>query len=207
MNSTFDPSHFWSQGDGFSHFITIAIVIMSILSWGVIFLRLSMYRHLRSIPRALTAFWHSQGSNMQITALATLDKKNLLTSIALLSLQPIDTATLERKMALAVRQANQHLNQGLTLLATIASGAPFVGLLGTVWGIYRTLTNIATQGQIETSNIIGHVGEALIMTAAGLAVALPSLFAYNFFSRNNQIHQDEIDAFSHDLLNSRSNNQ
>lgn len=204
MNNTFDLSHFWSQGDAFSHFVTIIIAIMSILSWGVIFFKLSIYLNLRSMPRALTAFWSNQEPNTKITALTALDRNNLLIPIALLTHQSIDIATLERKMAHAVRQANNRLNQGLTLLATIASSAPFVGLLGTVWGIYRTLTNVATQGQIEMSNIIGPVGEALVMTAAGLAVALPALFAYNFFSRNNQVHQDEIDAFAHDLLNSYS---
>ena len=103
-----------------------------------------------------------------------------------------------------MRQSNHRLEQGLTLLATIASSAPFVGLLGTVWGIYRTLTTVAAQGQMEIANIIGPVGEALIMTAFGLAVALPALFAYNFFSRNNQTHQTELDAFAHDILNNQT---
>lgn len=200
MNS-FDFPGFWSQGDGFSHFIVAVIALMSILSWGVIVLRLLMYRHLRTLPRALAAFWHNPQA--PIEALRVFDQEKLLTPIALLTLEANDTPTLERQLGHAVRQANHRLNQGLALLATIASSAPFVGLLGTVWGIYRTLTTVASQGQLEISNIIGPVGEALIMTAAGLAVALPALFAYNFFSRNNQMHQDEIDAFAHDLLNSR----
>ncbi len=86
------------------------------------------------------------------------------------------------------------------MLATVASSAPFVGLLGTVWGIYRTLTTVAADGQMDINAIVGPVGEALIMTAFGLAVALPALFAYNFFSRKNQVQSAEIDAFAHDLV-------
>lgn len=203
METTFNLQHFWAQGDGFSHFTSIVLLLMSMLSWAVILLRLSMFNRLRQMPRGLAAFWNSE-TETRLHALKTFDGEQLLTPMAQLAQHKTDTATLERKLAHAVRQAHHRLDQGLTLLATVASSAPFVGLLGTVWGIYRTLTSVAAEGQMDIAKIIGPVGEALIMTAAGLAVALPALFAYNFFSRNNQSHATEIEAFAHDILNSAS---
>lgn len=162
-----------------------------------------MLMRLRDLDKGLAAFWHNKDNDSRLSAMKTFDKENLLTPIAQLENQAMDTATLERKLSHAVRLAHQHLDKGLTLLATVASSATFVGLLGTVWGIYRTLTSVAAQGQLEIANIIGPVGEALIMTAFGLVVALPALFAYNFFSRNNQNLQTELDSFAHDILNNR----
>lgn len=204
MDTTFNLQHFWSQGDGFSHFTLVILLIMSTLSWGVIFMRTSMSLRLRGFEQGLAAFWHNKGIEARINALKPFDKENLLTPMAQLAQQSIDASTMERKLSHAVRLANQHLDKGLTLLATVASSAPFVGLLGTVWGIYRTLTTVAAEGQMEVGKIIGPVGEALVMTALGLGVALPALFAYNFFSRNNQNIQTEIEAFAHDILNNHS---
>lgn len=202
MNSSFNLQHFWQQGDAFAHFVAIILLIMSILSWGVIALRTLMIVRMRHLSRAIEAFWHNirAESATRIGAIQRLDREHLVTPLA----QALDSAdsrsALERKLSFAVRQSEHTLDQGLTLLATVASSAPFVGLLGTVWGIYRTLTTVAADGQMDINAIVGPVGEALIMTAFGLAVALPALFAYNFFSRKNQVHSAEIDAFAHDLV-------
>jgi biopolymer transport protein ExbB len=91
------------------------------------------------------------------------------------------------------------LQFGQVLLATVGSTAPFVGLLGTVWGIYHALTGIATAGQITIDKVAGPVGEALIMTALGLAVAIPAVLAYNFFVRSNRNTYAKFDTFAHDL--------
>lgn len=204
MESSFDLPHFWSQGDGFTHFTAIILLIMSILSWSVIFIRLSMLYRLRRLPTGLAAFWHNPDEQTRLAALAQYDAENLLLPMAQSLQQDTTTTVLERQLSQSVRQANHRLEQGLTLLATVASSAPFVGLLGTVWGIYRTLTSVSSQGQLDIANVIGPVGEALVMTAAGLAVALPALFAYNFFSRSNQNYVAEIEAFAHDILNARA---
>ena len=175
---------------------------MSILSWGVIALRTMMILRMRRLSQAIEAFWSNirAESATRIAVVKQLDHENLVTPLA----RAMDTAenrsALERKLSSAVRQSEHILDQGLTLLATVASSAPFVGLLGTVWGIYRTLTTVAADGQMDINAIVGPVGEALIMTAFGLAVALPALFAYNFFSRKNQVQSAEIDAFAHDLV-------
>ncbi len=208
MNTTFNLQHFWQQGDGFAHFVAIVLLIMSILSWGVITLRTLMIMRMRKLSQAIEAFWYNihAESVTRIAAVKQLDHENLVTPLA----QAMDSANsrsaLERKLSAAVRQSEHTLDQGLTLLATVASSAPFVGLLGTVWGIYRTLTTVAADGQMDINAIIGPVGEALIMTAFGLAVALPALFAYNFFSRKNQVQSAEIDAFAHDLVAEFSDN-
>ena len=199
MNS-FNLQHFWQQGDGFAHFVAIVLLIMSILSWGVIALRAMMVVRMRHLGAAIESFWDNMDSETQIPTMQTLDRENLVTPLAIAAQNAADTSTLERKLSSAVRQSEHALDQGLTLLATVASSAPFVGLLGTVWGIYRTLTTVAADGQMDINAIIGPVGEALIMTAFGLAVALPALFAYNFFSRKNQTQSAEIDAFAHDLV-------
>ena len=202
MNTSFNLQHFWQQGDAFAHFVAIVLLIMSILSWGVIALRTMMIIRMRRLNQAIEAFWRNirAESATRIAAVKQLDHENLVTPLA----RAMDTAenrsALERKLSSAVRQSEHTLDQGLTLLATVASSAPFVGLLGTVWGIYRTLTTVAADGQMDINAIVGPVGEALIMTAFGLAVALPALFAYNFFSRKNQVQSAEIDAFAHDLV-------
>lgn len=199
MNS-FNLQHFWQQGDGFAHFVAIVLLIMSILSWGVIALRTMMVARMRHLGTAIESFWDNIDSETQIPTMQALDAENLVTPLAIATKQAKDQSTLERNLSSAVRQSERNLDQGLTLLATVASSAPFVGLLGTVWGIYRTLTTVAADGQMDINAIIGPVGEALIMTAFGLAVALPALFAYNFFSRKNQTQSAEIDAFAHDLI-------
>jgi biopolymer transport protein ExbB len=91
------------------------------------------------------------------------------------------------------------LESGLTVLATTGSSAPFVGLLGTVWGIYHALIKIGSSGDASISAVAGPVGEALIMTALGLFVAIPALLAYNAFVRYNRITNNQFDTFAHDL--------
>ena len=87
----------------------------------------------------------------------------------------------------------------MTLLATVGATAPFVGLLGTVWGIYGALIRIGATGQASIDAVAGPVGEALIMTAIGLFVAIPAVFAYNFFSKTNSTTIAKFDSFAHDL--------
>ena len=202
MNTSFNLQHFWQQGDGFAHFVAIVLLIMSILSWGIIVLRTMMLVRMRHLTRAIEQFWRNADNEpaIRVGAVKSLDHENLVTPLAQALGDADNRSALERKLSSAVRQSEQTLDQGLTLLATVASSAPFVGLLGTVWGIYRTLTTVAADGQMDINAIIGPVGEALIMTAFGLAVALPALFGYNFFSRKNQVQSAEIDAFAHDVM-------
>jgi biopolymer transport protein ExbB len=111
------------------------------------------------------------------------------------SLSDFLTRTLRQSMG----YETSRLESGLTLLATVGSTAPFVGLFGTVWGIYHALTAIGAAGEASLETVAGPVGEALIMTALGLAVAIPAVLAYNAIVRSNRLILNDLDAFAHDL--------
>jgi biopolymer transport protein ExbB len=109
-------------------------------------------------------------------------------------------ARLTRLLRDGLQAATERLQYGQVLLATVGSTAPFVGLLGTVWGIYHALTGMADSAQLTIDLVAGPVGEALIMTAAGLAVALPAVLAYNVLGRRIARLEAELEGFAHDLL-------
>uniref|UniRef100_UPI00197D5D49 MotA/TolQ/ExbB proton channel family protein n=1 Tax=Burkholderia sp. Ac-20379 TaxID=2703900 RepID=UPI00197D5D49 len=104
-----------------------------------------------------------------------------------------------RAVRLAMRRSQRRLEFGLVVLASIASTAPFVGLLGTVWGIYHALGSIAESGQAQIGSVAGPVGEALIMTAFGLVVAIPAVLAYNVLGRLVRQLAEDLDGFARDL--------
>ena len=107
---------------------------------------------------------------------------------------------LTRAMRRVIDEETARIEAGLTTLASIGSTAPFVGLFGTVWGVYHALINIGMSGQGTLDKVAGPVGEALIMTAAGLAVAIPAVLAYNAFVRSNRVVLAQLDSFAHDLF-------
>jgi biopolymer transport protein ExbB len=98
-----------------------------------------------------------------------------------------------------ITRATPRVEGGLTVLASIGATAPFVGLLGTVWGIYHALANVSASGTVQIDKVAGPVGEALIMTGFGLVVAIPAVLAYNAFNRFNRVTLAELDGFAHDL--------
>jgi biopolymer transport protein ExbB len=106
---------------------------------------------------------------------------------------------LTRALRQRINEAAARLEAGLTFLASVGATAPFVGLFGTVWGIYHALIGIAATGAISIEKVAGPVGEALIMTAFGLAVAIPAVLAYNAFTRVNRLVLAQLDGFAHDL--------
>ena len=212
MTEAFGFEHFWTQADGLIRANVYILFAMSLASWFLIFFKTWASFRARRIVRSLDAFWSAPSIDQALAALATHDSEALVAPLAKAAIEaarrtdataasswntPSDRLT--RTLRAAIQSANERLESGLTLLASIGATAPFVGLLGTVWGIYHALLNIASSGSLSIEKVAGPVGEALIMTAFGLGVAIPAVLAYNSFARANRLVIARIDGFAHDL--------
>jgi len=210
-------SHFIAQADGVAHFLLAVLVLMSVASWYLIFSKTWRNLQMRRQARAfLRQFWDAPDMNAVATYLkqrGVHDPFSHLTHHALRAAEQHQHKTghrlieagsadefLTRALRRAIEQDTARLEYGHTVLASVASSAPFVGLFGTVWGIYHALLAIGLSGQGTLDKVAGPVGEALIMTALGLAVAIPAVLAYNAFSRANRLTLSELDGFAHDLF-------
>jgi biopolymer transport protein ExbB len=201
----------WKQGDVVARGTLIIMIIMSMGSWYIIFTKLFEQRKLlKSAKAASENFWTS-GSVRK--GMDTLDEGSAFRFIAEQGLkadehhegslvEQIDRHTwITMSVQRAVDNIGSRLQDGLAFLATVGSTAPFVGLFGTVWGIYHALTAIGIAGQASIDKVAGPVGEALIMTAFGLAVAVPAVMGYNWLIRRNKLVMERVRAFSGDLHN------
>jgi biopolymer transport protein ExbB len=212
--NTFGFAHLWASGDAISHFVAILLLLMSIASWYLILAKTLDWRRLRRASRDVSAFWSAESVEAGIAALGQKGDspyRDLAASAAACHEHCREAATgqlserldpsgqIERVLRQRLQMAQADMENGLTLLATTGATSPFVGLFGTVWGIYHALAAIGVSGQAALEKVAGPVGEALIMTAAGLAVALPAVFAYNAFTRANRLAMADLDAFAHDL--------
>ena len=198
-----------AQGDAVSRLVALLLGAMSVASWVVILWKLWLLpRARRGVLRSVAAFWQSGSLDDAQQRLAGFDTEALV--LPLLRATRAEAAgtlaaagdraqQLTRVLRDALHGAVNKLQYGQVLLATVGSTAPFVGLLGTVWGIYHALTGIASAGQITIDKVAGPVGEALIMTAAGLAVAIPAVLAYNIFGRQIARIEAELEGFARDL--------
>ena len=201
----------WKQGDFVAKGTLIIMIIMSIGSWYIIFTKLFEQQKLLKASNAIgDSFW--KASSMK-QATGTLDEGSAFRYIAEQGVkadehhegtlvEAIDRHTwISMSVERAVGNINSRLQDGLAFLATVGSTAPFVGLFGTVWGIYHALTAIGIAGQASIDKVAGPVGEALIMTAFGLAVAVPAVMGYNWLIRRNKTVMEKIRAFSGDVHN------
>ncbi|WP_027996551.1 MotA/TolQ/ExbB proton channel family protein [Simplicispira psychrophila] len=212
-----DPLHWLRQGDAVTQAAALLLLAMSVASWVVMLWKLRLVqRARRDVPRATAAFWQAPDWGAAQQQVAAFDREALVLPlvstakiIATTAVPTSATASLATQASLgqqltrvlrnALHEVLGRLQFGQVLLATVGSTAPFVGLLGTVWGIYHALTAMASAGQISIDKIAGPVGEALIMTAAGLAVALPAVLAYNVFGRQIGQVEADLEGFAHDL--------
>ena len=207
-------SHFWEQADSVSHAVAYILLLLSMFSWYFILAKIWLaLRVRRSSGRALEEFWAADSIERALQNLQADDPDQIFSPLAEKCARAAQHATQGKGLnaqvdpsELSTRTLRQEINQaaarlesGQTLLASVGSTAPFIGLFGTVWGIYHALLSIAGSGQILIDQIAGPVGEALIMTAAGLAVAIPAVLAYNAFTRFNRLILAELDGFAHDL--------
>jgi biopolymer transport protein ExbB len=201
---------FWAQGDAVTRGVALLMLLMSVSAWVLILWKSWTLRGARrSIARAVPAFWDAADLASGRAALQNFDAEGLL--LPLLDAATSDTRSgtldatghahsrLTRRLRDALHSVLQRLQFGQVLLASIGSTAPFVGLFGTVWGIYHALVSISASGNLSMDRVSGPVGEALIMTAAGLAVAIPAVLAYNVFGKQVGACEAELEGFAHDL--------
>jgi biopolymer transport protein ExbB len=212
-NGTLGLLHFWSQADVVIRVTAYVLLAMSVASWFLIFWKAWAWLRVRRASRALEQFWSASSIDAAIADLKPRDRENIFVPVAAggarasvhgpadgtLASQTDRSELITRALRQRINEAAGRLEAGLTMLASIGSTAPFVGLFGTVWGIYHALLNIASSGQIAIDKVAGPVGEALIMTAFGLAVAIPAVLAYNAFTRVNRVVLSQLDGFAHDL--------
>lgn len=198
-----------AEGDAISRLVAWVLLLMSIASWVVIGWKgLMLLRLGRSLSRCIAAFWQAPGWAQAEQRVQALDTQSVLMPllqavqqrpVATLAAAGDERAQLTRLLRDGLQQLSHRLQYGQILLATVGATAPFVGLLGTVWGIYLALTGMAASGQMAIDQVTGPIGEALIMTAAGLAVALPAVLAYNVMGRRIGLLEAELEGFAHDL--------
>ena len=202
--------HFWQQGDVVTHSVAGLLLLMSISGWVVIFWKSWLLQRARKdIARSIPAFWAATALEAARDQLARLDRERLVSTLVNAAMEKPQGASLEakghlvsqltRRLRDALHAVLAPLHFGQVLLATIGSTAPFIGLFGTVWGIYHALAGIAAAGTMSVERVSGPVGEALIMTAVGLAVAIPAVLAYNVFGKLVGACEAELEGFAHDL--------
>ena len=205
--------HYLESSDTITHAVAYVLLAMSVASWCFLIVKGWMLgRAKRQAARAIAQFWQAPTLSEGVAALRRADSERVFTPLAEAALHATEVdipgallARVERseRVLRALRQAltasQRRLEFGQVLLASVGSTAPFVGLLGTVWGIYHALGSIAASGQAMIENVAGPVGEALIMTAFGLVVAIPAVLAYNVLGRMVRQLSEELDGFAHDL--------
>ena len=201
---------FWSQGDAITRGVAILLLAMSISAWVVIFWKGWLLRRVsHDLARAVAAFWAAPSVAEGRAQLSRFDREAVLSPLLAAALASPPSGTLEskghadsqltRRLRDALHGVLAQLQFGQVLLASIGSTAPFIGLFGTVWGIYHALLSISAAGSITIERVSGPVGEALVMTAAGLAVAIPGVLAYNIFGKRVAACEAELEGFAHDL--------
>lgn len=197
------------QADAIGRAVAVLLLLMSVASWVVILWKGWLLRRASAdVARATAAFWQSPSLAEAGQRVSGFDRERLVGPLIAATMTPPEgplaaagdrAQQLTRLLRDALHAALDKLQFGQVLLATVGSTAPFVGLLGTVWGIYHALTGIAADGQISIDRVAGPVGEALIMTAAGLAVAIPAVLGYNIFGRRIGRIEADLEGFARDL--------
>lgn len=201
-------SSLWAQGDAVAKVTLLILVLMSMASWYVIFTKYAEQSKLNKQAKAAQeSFWSAntveqgrdtlqEGSAFRFIAEKGLEGASKHTGLlGAVGFNEWVTMSIQR----AIGNVQSRMQDGLAVLATVGSTAPFVGLFGTVWGIYHALVKIGISGQASIDKVAGPVGESLIMTAIGLAVAVPAVLGYNWLVRRNKAVMEQVNAFGSDL--------
>ena len=213
MNSQFGLAHVWSQGDIVTKSVAALLLIMSLASWMVIIIKTLDLIKYKRISKTAEDFWNSEDFHSGLSRLGT-DPTNPFRQLALVGREATlhhsytkahlhDTLDMSdwvtRTLRNCMDEFTGRLQSGLAILASVGSTAPFIGLFGTVWGIYHALLSIGVAGQATIDKVAGPIGESLIMTALGLAVAIPAVLGYNALVRGNKSVLQKLSRFAHDL--------
>lgn len=213
MNSQLGLINVWTQGDWVTKTVALVLITMSLASWMVIIIKALDILKYKKLAGSAEDFWHSEDFAMGLAKLGG-DETNPFRQLALAGreatahhrntkVQLHDTLDasdwITRSLRNSIDDSTARLQAGLAVLASVGSTAPFVGLFGTVWGIYHALLGIGAAGQATIDKVAGPIGEALIMTALGLAVAIPAVLGYNALVRGNKSILTKLNRFAHDL--------
>ncbi len=216
MNEQFGLAQLWAQGDAVAHVAALTLLAMSVASWYVIVGKAAgLLRLRRSASRAMQAFWAGGAREEALAAIGQADRSGVFAGVAADAVAAacayeekvaggigggVDASEfVGRSLQQSTLLAQARVERGLTLLASVGATAPFVGLFGTVWGIYNALIGLSGSTSVALDKVAGPVGEALVMTAAGLFVAIPAVLAYNAFTRSNRLVLAQLDGFAHSL--------
>ena len=200
---------FLLHSDGVSLSLAFMLLALSVGSWVVMGWKCRLLSRVsQDLPRSVAAFWQAPSFEDARQSVAQFDRDVCVLPLMDATLLPLGGTLascgdrhhqLTRVLRDALQLVLRRLQWGQMLLATAGAIAPFVGLLGTVWGIFNALTGLGEVGQIAIQDIAGPVGEALVMTAAGLAVAIPAVMGYNLLGRRIGRIEAELEGFAHDL--------
>ena len=213
MNSQFGLMSVWTQGDFVTKAVAVLLIGMSLASWIVIIIKTLDLLKYKKVASSAEDFWHSEDFSAGLAKLGS-DPTNPFRQLAIEgreatahhrntkahlhdALDVSDWVT--RSLRNTMDEFTSRLQSGLAILASVGSTAPFIGLFGTVWGIYHALLAIGTAGQATIDKVAGPIGESLIMTALGLAVAIPAVLGYNALVRGNKGVLQKMSRFAHDL--------
>ena len=213
MTPSFGLSNIWTQGDAVTRLILLTLLSMSVISWIVIVLKAQgVWRHKQSALGS-EQFWHTASLAEGLSVLSQRPG-NLFHTLAQVGQEATEhhqaaqkqlhdrldiSDWVTRSLRNSIDDSTSRLQNGLAVLASIGSTAPFVGLFGTVWGIYHALVGISASGNASIDAVAGPIGETLIMTALGLAVAIPAVLGYNALVRGNKFIIARMNRFAHDL--------
>jgi len=207
-NNPYGLASLWKTSDAVAKTVLLLLLVMSIGSWYILVVKVfEQAKMMRQAKAATQNFWSAGTIERGAAALEANSPYRFMADAASSAVKKhvglMGHVDLNDWIAMGIQRAVERIQSstqnGLAFLATVGSIAPFVGLFGTVWGIYHALTAIGISGQASIDKVAGPVGEALIMTAIGLAVAVPAVLSYNWLVRRNKAVMDDVRAFSQDL--------
>jgi biopolymer transport protein ExbB len=217
MNTPFGLANLWIEGDTITRFVALALLTCSIVTWVVLLSRFWDLRNLRKFKPELDKFWRATSFDQGLysftnhvanpyyhMAKSALDASAHHQSQSTNHRELLQTLNYSEWMARSLKNSIDglaaQLQKGLTFLGSTGATAPFIGLFGTVWGIYHALIAISSSGSAQIDQVAGPIGEALIMTALGLAVAIPAVLGFNAINRANKLLVADLNRFGNDLL-------